>query len=205
MDEQRPAGDEMNPIFFASPTEFVSWLEAHHGEESELWVGYHKKATGRPSMTWPEAVDAALCFGWIDGIRKSVDAERYKNRFTPRRKGSNWSAVNVKRVQELIAQGQVRPAGMAAWKAAIESKTAFYSYEQRHDAELGEEFAAQFQANVAAWEYFQSRAPWYRNAAIGWVIGAKKDETKRRRLQTLITDSAAGRTVSPLTRRTASS
>ncbi len=204
MSDGAPAGDEMNPIFFATFDEFVAWLEEHHGRVRELWVGYHKKGTGRPSMTWPEAVDAALCFGWIDGIRKSIDAESYKNRFTPRRKGSNWSAVNIRRIHELRAQGLVRPAGWAAFEAAIAAKKAVYSYEQSQDPTLGEEFEALFRAHPAAWDYFQASAPWYRAAAIWWVTSAKRDETRRRRLETLIADSAAERRVAPLSGRKAS-
>jgi uncharacterized protein YdeI (YjbR/CyaY-like superfamily) len=195
----------MNPIFFTSSAEFVAWLEEHHERERELWVGFHKKGTGRPSMTWPEVVDVALCFGWIDGIRKSIDAERYKNRVTPRRTGSNWSAINIRRILDLQEQGLVRPAGKAAFEAAIEAKKAVYAYEQRENAELGEEFEAEFRANMPAWDYFQARAPWYRNAAIWWVISAKKDETRRKRLATLIADSAAGLPIALLSGRKASS
>lgn len=199
MSDETPAGDEMNPIFFATPDEFVSWLEEHHERERELWVGYYKKGTGRPTMVWPEAVDAALCFGWIDGIRKSIDGESYKNRFTPRRKGSNWSAVNIRRIQELTEQGLVRPAGKAAFDAAVEAKKAVYSYEQAQDPELPEEFEATFREQPTAWKYFQASAPWYQKSAIWWVMSAKKDETRRKRLESLIADSAAERRIGPLT------
>lgn len=204
MGQREPAGDEMNPVFFATTADLVAWLEENHGRGTEFWVGFHKKGTGRPSITWPELVDALLCFGWIDGVRKSIDSESYKNRITPRRKGSIWSAVNVRRMQELTEQGLIRPAGRAAFEAAIEAKTAIYAYEQRENAELGEEFEARFRENQAAWEHFLSRPPWYRNAAIWWVISAKKEETQQRRLETLIADSAAGRSIAPLARRKAS-
>ncbi len=195
----------MNPHFFATTADFMAWLEANHETEHEVWIGFHKKGTGRPSITWPEAVDVLLCFGWIDGIRKSIDSDRYKNRCTPRRKGSNWSAVNIRRVQELMEQGAVRSAGLAAFEAGIPAKTAVYAYEQRQNAALGDEFEAQFAAHPAAWAYFQARPPWYRNAAIWWVISAKKEETRQKRLQTLIADSAAEQPIAPLSRRKASS
>jgi uncharacterized protein YdeI (YjbR/CyaY-like superfamily) len=205
MDDEAPIGSEMNPHFFATTADFMAWLEANHETEHEVWIGFHKKGTGRPSITWPEAVDVLLCFGWIDGIRKSIDSDRYKNRCTPRRKGGNWSAVNIRRIQELIEQGAVRPAGLAAFEAGIPAKTAVYAYEQRQNAALGDEFEAQFAAHPAAWAYFQARPPWYRNAAIWWVISAKKEETRQKRLQTLIADSAAERPIAPLSRRKASS
>jgi uncharacterized protein YdeI (YjbR/CyaY-like superfamily) len=203
MPKQPPAGDEMHPIFFTTPNELIAWLEGHHDQQQELWIGYHKKSTGRPSLTWPETVDAALCFGWIDGIRKSIDAERYKQRLTPRRKRSTWSAINVKRVQELDAAGQVRPVGLAAFAARKEDKTGIYSHEQREQAELGDEFEAELRGNGAAWDFFQAQPASYRKAAIWWIVSARKDETRRKRLATLIADSAAGRTVPPLTWRKA--
>jgi uncharacterized protein YdeI (YjbR/CyaY-like superfamily) len=204
MDDRERVGDEMNPIFFVTADEFVDWLEANHESGQELWIGYHKMATGRPSITHPEAVEAALCFGWIDGIRKPIDEERYKNRFTPRRKGSNWSAVNVRRIRNLIEQGLVRPAGLAAFQAARAGETAVYSNEQRHNAELDAAAEALFRANAAAWNFFLSQAAWYRHAAIWWVMSAKRVETRRRRLDTLVADSAAGRRVAALTGRKAS-
>jgi uncharacterized protein YdeI (YjbR/CyaY-like superfamily) len=203
IDETAPLGSEMNPIFFASQAEFMAWLEEHHELRQELWVGFHKKATGRPSPTWPESVDAALCFGWIDGIRKAIDGERYKQRFTPRRKGSNWSAINVRRIQEMREQGLVRPAGIAAFEAALPDRVAVYSHEQRQNAGLDEAFEQQFREDAAAWEQFQSRPDWYRKAAIHWVTSAKREETRRKRLKTLIADSAAGREIAPLARRRA--
>jgi uncharacterized protein YdeI (YjbR/CyaY-like superfamily) len=189
------------PTYFATPEEFRAWLEEHHASAKELWVGFHKKSTGKPSITWPEAVDQALCFGWIDGIRKSVDSDSYMNRFTPRRPRSNWSAVNIARVKELTAAGLMRPAGIAAFEKRTEENSAVYSYEQK-DVQLGEEYERQFRANRAAWTYFQAQPPWYRRTASRWVTGAKREETRRKRLAALIEDSAHGRTIPPLTRNT---
>jgi uncharacterized protein YdeI (YjbR/CyaY-like superfamily) len=190
----------MSPIYFATPEEFRAWLEANHETATELWVGFHRKGSGKPSMTWPEAVDEALCVGWIDGIRKRVDDERYAQRFTPRRPGSNWSAVNVARVAELIAQGRMRPAGLRAFAARTTDHTAVYSYERRHEAELGEEFEARFRANEPAWDYFQAQSPSYRQTAIWWVVSAKREETRLKRLTTLLEDSAQGRRIKLLAR-----
>ena len=191
----------MEPIFFSSPADFRAWLEEHHAQASELWVGFYKKASGRPSITWPEAVDQALCYGWIDGVRKSVDADSYANRFTPRRARSTWSAVNLRRAQELIDAGLMRPAGLAAFEQRAEARSGVYSYEQRHEATLGDDFERQFRANEPAWAFFQTQPAWYRRAATWWVVSAKKEETQRRRLATLIEDSARQRTIPPLTRR----
>lgn len=191
-----------SPVFFATPEEFRAWLEENHATARELWVGYTKKGAGRPSITWPESVDEALCYGWIDGIRRSVDDTSYMNRFTPRRPGSNWSAVNIARVAELTAQGRMRPAGLAAFDRRRDETTAVYSYEQRHQAALEEAEEQQLRANPAAWQFFQARPPSYRQAAIRWVISAMKAETRQSRLARLIEDSAQGRTVPPLTRPT---
>ena len=150
-------------------------------------------------MTWPEAVDEALCFGWIDGVRKSIDETSYAIRFTPRKTRSTWSAVNIRRVQELTAQGRMRPAGLRAFAARVEGKSGIYSYEQRDVAELGDPYERQFRANSAAWDFFQAQAPSYRKAAIWWVVSAKKEETRQRRLTALIDDSAAGRRIASLT------
>jgi uncharacterized protein YdeI (YjbR/CyaY-like superfamily) len=188
----------MEPIFFASPAEWRAWLETNHAHASEVIVGFHKKATGRPSMTWPEAVDEALCFGWIDGVRRSHGPEAYTNRFTPRRRRSNWSAINVKRVGELTAEGRMTPAGIAAFEARKD--TGVYSYEQQRQAVLEPEQEARFRAVAAAWEWFSARPPSYRRAAIHWVTSAKRPETRERRLATLIADSAAGRPIKPLAR-----
>jgi uncharacterized protein YdeI (YjbR/CyaY-like superfamily) len=190
----------MEPTFFATPEDFRAWLEAHHETESELLVGFHKKGSGRPSITWPESVDQALCFGWIDGVRRSIDDERYSIRFTPRQQRSTWSAVNVTRVGELEAEGLMRPAGRAAFERRTEDRTGIYSHERRRAAAFEPEQERAFKADARAWAWFQEQAPSYRRAATHWVISAKKPETRERRLQRLIEDSAAGRTVPPLTR-----
>ena len=187
------------PAFFATPAEWRTWLEAHHDTAGEVWVGFYKRATGRPSITWPEAVDEALSFGWIDGLRKSIDAESYKIRFTPRKPRSHWSAVNVRRVRELAEQGRMRPPGVRAFEQRREELTARASYEQEHEPVLPSEYAERLRANAEAAAFFDARPPWYRRAAIHWVLSAKREETRRRRLARVIDDSAAGRTVPPLT------
>jgi uncharacterized protein YdeI (YjbR/CyaY-like superfamily) len=190
----------MEPTFFATPAEFRAWLERHHADARELLVGFHKKGSGRPSITWQESVDEALCFGWIDGVRRSIDAESYSIRFTPRQKRSIWSAANIKRARELLELGRMTPAGLAAFEARTDDRSAVYSHEQRKAAQLEPEQQARFEAEPAAWEWFQRQAPWYRRAALHWVTSAKRPETRERRLDALIADSAAGRTVKPLTR-----
>jgi uncharacterized protein YdeI (YjbR/CyaY-like superfamily) len=191
--------DLMELTTFETPEAFRAWLEQHHDSASEVWVGYFRKATGKPSMTWAESVDEALCFGWIDGVRKSIDAERYMNRFTPRRKGSVWSVVNIGRVADLTEQGRMRPAGLKVFEARREDRSGIYSYEQRGSATFDSAFEQRFRAKKKAWAYFDARPASYRQAAIRWVMSAKKEETRDRRLATLIEDSAAGRTVRPLT------
>ena len=183
--------------FFATPEKWRQWLEKNHARADEVWVGFHRKSTGIPSITWPEAVDEALCYGWIDGIRKSIDATRYKNRFTPRRKGSNWSQVNIAKVAELTRQGRMRPAGLAAFEGATSRG---YTHEQRGLVTLGEEYERRFRANKRAWAWFEAQAPHYRKLATRWVTEAKRDDTRERRLDLLIKDSAAGRRIGP-TRR----
>ncbi len=182
----------MQPLFFATPTEFRAWLKAHHGHARELLVGFYKKGSGRPSITWPESVDEALCVGWIDGVRRSIDGESYTIRFTPRKATSNWSAVNIKRMGELIREGRVRPAGLKAFELRSEKRSAVYSYEQRDLARFDEAHEHQFRANEPAWRYFQAQAPWYRKTATYWVMTAKKEETRQRRLATLIERSSQG-------------
>ena len=189
---------EANPHFFSNPAEFRSWLELHHAAEKELWVGYYKKGTGLPSMTWPESVDEALCFGWIDGIRKSIDGERYMIRFTPRKPRSIWSAVNMNRVEELTREGRMKPEGLRAYEARSEERSAVYSFEQKEPAVLTEAYEREFRANEAAWAFFEAQAAWYRKAAIHLVMSAKKEETRRKRLAQLIEDSSAGWTVPSL-------
>ena len=188
------------PVFFTSAGDWRAWLERHHDQATELWVGYHRRTTGRPSLTWPESVDEALCFGWIDGVRKRVDDGRYKIRFTPRKARSHWSAVNVARVGQLSEQGRMRPAGLRAFAQRREEATAQASYERAEPAELSDDEERLLRADPAAAAFFDAQPPWYRRAATHWVVSAKRDETRRRRLARLIADSAAGRTVPPLTR-----
>jgi uncharacterized protein YdeI (YjbR/CyaY-like superfamily) len=187
------------PTFFAAPADFRAWLEKHHEHARELLVGFYKKGSGKPSITWPESVDEALCFGWIDGIRKSRDEDSYTIRFTPRKPRSNWSAVNVARVEELTRLGWMRPEGLKAFEHRAEAKTGIYSYEQRHAAALDEAQERQFRANPRAWEFFQAQPAGYRKLAIWWIVTAKKKETRSKRLATLIEDSAHGRRLAQVT------
>ena len=189
----------MEPRFFATPAELRAWFEAHHADAGELLVGYYKRGTGRPSITWPESVDEALCFGWIDGVRRRIDDESYSIRFTPRRARSIWSAVNIRRAGELIERGRMTASGLAAFEARDEARSAVYSYEQRQRAALEPEQEQRFRANATAWEWFQGRTPSWQQAAIYWVTSAKKAETRERRLATLISDAAAGRMPKALT------
>jgi uncharacterized protein YdeI (YjbR/CyaY-like superfamily) len=191
----------VDPTFFAAPSEFRAWLEEHHAAESELLVGFYKKGSGRPSMTWPESVDEALCFGWIDGVRRSLGDEAYTIRFTPRKRRSIWSVVNVRRARELIEEGRMRPAGLAAFEARTEERSGVYSFEQKDQVAFDAAQAGRFQADAKAWEFFQAQPPWYRRTATWWVISAKKEETRAKRLATLIEDSAAGRPIRGLDRR----
>jgi len=191
----------MDILFFETPSAWRAWLEAHHADATELWVGFRKKATGQPSITWPEAVDQALCFGWIDAVRKSIDASSYTIRFTPRKPGSIWSAVNINRVAELTAQGLMQPSGLAAFAARKDDKSAIYSYEQSSDPTFDSAQEAQFCANAKAWDWFQAQAPSYRKAAIWWVVSAKQEPTRLKRLATLIEDSENALRVAPLRRR----
>jgi uncharacterized protein YdeI (YjbR/CyaY-like superfamily) len=185
----------MNPTFFASPAALRAWLKKHHDKRLELWVGFHKKGSGKPSITWPESVDEALCFGWIDGVRKRIDDTSYVIRFTPRKRGSIWSAVNVKRVAELTGMGLMQPAGIRAFEYRKEAKSGIYSYEQKTAAKLDDADEKRFRANKKAWEFFQAQAPSYRRLMIWRVVSAKKAETKMKRLATLIEASAQGRRV----------
>ena len=178
------------PIFFSSPEAFYDWLEEYHDRETEVHVGYWKKHTGKPSLSWSEAVDQALCFGWIDGRLNRIDDERHRQRFTPRRPGSNWSKVNVEKVARLEEAGLMRPAGRAAFEARREDKTGIYAFERDQPAELPPEFERRLQANAAAWEYWQARPPGYRRTATHWVVSAKREETRERRLEKLIECSA---------------
>jgi len=182
----------MDVTFFPTASAFREWLEANHAAARELWVGYYKVGSGRPSLTWPESVDEALCFGWIDGLRKSIDDVSYKIRFTARRPRSIWSAVNIKRVEEMIRLGRMHPAGLKAYEARTENRSGIYAYEQR-TAELPQPYAGMLQANGPAWDFFHSQPPSYRKAIHWWVVSAKTEATRLKRLQKLIDTFAAGR------------
>lgn len=201
-----PAKTKSNasPKFFPALADWRAWLEKHHDKHEEFWVGFYKRDSGRPSITWPESVDGALCFGWIDGVRYSIDAISYKIRFTPRKPRSTWSAINIKRVKELTKLGMMHPAGLAAFEKRNGDRSAIYSYEQRKNATLPPEFEKQFEANAKAWAYFQSQPPWYRRTSTYWVISAKKEETREKRLSTLIECSQRGKPIPSLTRPTGS-
>ena len=176
----------VKPIFFESPQSFRTWLEKHHESEREMWIGLYKKSSGRPSITWPEAVDAALCFGWIDGVRKSLGPHSYVIRFTPRKPRSIWSAVNIRRVAELEAAGLMHTAGRKVFEGRSEARSAIYSYERKKKAELPAPFEKKFRARKQAWAFFQRQPPSYRRTCIHWIISAKKEETRLKRLATLI-------------------
>lgn len=190
------------PRFFATQGEWRGWLGKNHERMEELWVGFHKKSTGRPSITWPEAVDEALCFGWIDGVRKSVNATSYMIRFTPRKARSTWSAVNVRRVAELTRLGRMEAPGRKAFEARLPAKTGIYSYEQRHRAKLDAADERRFRANAKAWTFFEGQPPGYRKLTVWWVVSAKKEETRKNRLAKLIECSERGGRI-PLLARTA--
>jgi uncharacterized protein YdeI (YjbR/CyaY-like superfamily) len=179
----------MKVRYFKSANDFRRWLEKNHAITQELWVGYCKKSSQQPSITWPESVDEALCFGWIDGIRKSVDDLRYTIRFTPRRRGSIWSAVNIKRAQELSDKGLMKPHGMAAFDARKENRSGIYSYEQR-GASLDGSYEKRLRQNKAAWDFFYAQPPSYRKATGWWVVSAKQEATRLKRLEKLIRESA---------------
>jgi uncharacterized protein YdeI (YjbR/CyaY-like superfamily) len=183
------------PTFFATPAGFRAWLVKHHESVPELLVGFYKRDTGKPSITWPESVDQALCFGWIDGVRRRIDEARYSIRFTPRRTGSIWSAVNIRRVEELKAMGLMQPAGLAAFERRIESKSRVYAYEQRDEIVLDPAHQALLEADRKAWAFFESQPPSYRKLALYWVASAKKEETRLRRLGALVKACAERRRV----------
>jgi uncharacterized protein YdeI (YjbR/CyaY-like superfamily) len=190
----------MKPRFFSSPPDWRAWLEQHHDKHQELWVGLYKRGSGKPSISWPEAVDGALCFGWIDGVRKSLDESSYVIRFTPRRPRSIWSAVNIKRVGQLNAMGLMRPRGVQAFERRTGNRSGIYAYEQRKAAKLSRVYEKKFCANKKAWKFFQAQPPSYRRTSSWWVISAKKEETRLKRLARLIEDSEQGRSIRQLTR-----
>ena len=181
----------MKPIFFAKPSDFRKWLEKNHKKEAEVIVGFYKVGSGKPSMTWSQSVDEALCFGWIDSVRRSIDNESYQMRFTPRKSTSNWSAINIKKFEELSKQGLMKPAGIESFEKRKEKKSKIYSYE-KEEAKFTGEFEKLFKASKQAWKYFQSLATSYRRTSTNWVMSAKQETTRLKRLNELIRDSAAG-------------
>jgi len=188
----------MEPTFFPTPAAFRKWLETNHASAAELLVGFYKRDSGKPSITWPESVDQALCFGWIDGVRRRIDDVSYSIRFTPRKQISSWSAINIARVAELTKLGLMRPAGLRAFEQRRKDKSAIYSYENAvRTFDPSDEKT--FRANRKAWQFFNAQAPSYRRVCIYWVTSAKKEETRARRLATLISDSTNGERVGVVT------
>jgi len=180
----------VKPRFFATPEKFRAWLAKHHQRAPELLVGFHKKATGKASIDWPQSVDEALCFGWIDGVRRSLGEEGYTIRFTPRRAGSIWSSINIRRVTALKRQGRMQPAGLAAFARRSLDRSVIYAYEQRDTAKLAAAEIRRFKTQPEAWQYFSTLAPSYRHKAIYWITSARKPETRSSRLARIIAMSA---------------
>ncbi|MES2763056.1 MAG: YdeI/OmpD-associated family protein [Bacteroidota bacterium] len=180
----------MEPKFFKTQIEFRKWLEKNHATKTELAVGFYKVGSGKPSMTWSQSVDEALCFGWIDGVRRSVDEESYQIRFTPRKATSIWSAVNIQKIKELTEQGLMKPAGLASFEKMKENKSKVYSHSDATEFSLV--FEKQFKANKKAWTYFDALAPSYRRLSKNWVMGAKQEVTRIKRLTELMKDCEAG-------------
>jgi uncharacterized protein YdeI (YjbR/CyaY-like superfamily) len=189
----------MDPVFFRSGADMRRWLERQHGQAAELLVGFYRTASGKPSITWAQAVDEALCFGWIDGVRKGRDADSYTIRFTPRQLRSTWSAVNIRRFGELEAMGRLHDSGRQAFSRRQESRSGIYSYEQR-EHRFSDDYERRFRGNRKAWEFFQAQAPSYRRTATHFVMSAKREETRERRLAELVKDSANGERLDQLSR-----
>ncbi len=180
------------PLYFETPAALRAWFKKNHVKATELLLGYWKVDSGQPSVTWPQSVDEALCVGWIDGVRKRIDDQRYTIRFTPRKATSVWSQINVQRVPELVAEGRMQPAGLAVFEARGEKHQRGYSFSDRAE-HLPPAYVQAMKANPAAWTYFDRQPPGYKRAAIHWVTSAKQEATQQKRLATLIEDSAAGR------------
>lgn len=185
----------MSPAFFEDALHFRAWLDQNHATKAELIVGFRKVGSGMPSMTWPQSVDEALSYGWIDGVRKRIDDASYQIRFTPRRRNSIWSLVNIAKVEELIAQRRMRPAGIAAYEVRSHKKTGVYAFERDQPAELAEEETRIFKKSSNAWKYFESSAPSYRNVMTHWVVSAKQTATRAGRLEQLIQACAEQRRI----------
>jgi uncharacterized protein YdeI (YjbR/CyaY-like superfamily) len=184
----------MEPIFFSSSMDFRAWLEENHKSAEELIVGFWKVDSGRPSMKWSESVDQALCFGWIDGVRRKIDDKSYSIRFTPRRPNSVWSAINIKKVEELKARGLMREAGTAAFERRREDRSVIYSYENEPQ-EFGAVFEQVFKESSRGWDFFQAQAPWYKRQMTSWVVSAKQESTRQKRLAKLIEACEEGRRI----------
>lgn len=180
------------PKFFPNTQAFRKWFEVNASSAAELLVGYYKVATGKPSMSWSESVDEALCFGWIDGVRRRIDVEAYQIRFTPRRPTSIWSAINIAKVEKLRAEGRMRPAGEAAFQHRREARSELYAYEQEALAELSVDELREFQRNKQAWRFFENSPPSHKQVVLHWICGAKKPETPYRRFTKLLEACAAG-------------
>ncbi len=187
----------LKPTYFKTPQDFRKWLLQHHDKETELMVGFYKVSSNRPSITWSESVDQAICFGWIDGVRKSIDDERYCIRFTPRKPTSIWSGVNIKKVEELTSKGLMHPPGSEAFKKRKENKSRIYSYE-KVPAIFSKEFEKKFKSNKKAWQYFIAHPSSYTRTATHWVMSAKREATRLKRLEELIQDSLEGRKIKRL-------
>jgi uncharacterized protein YdeI (YjbR/CyaY-like superfamily) len=182
----------VEPKFFKNSAAFRKWLAANHTKSKELWVGFYKKSSGKPSIDWPESVDEALCFGWIDGLRKSIDEDSYKIRFTPRQPGSVWSAINIRNVERLIKEKRMQPAGLRAYELRTANRSGIYAYEQR-SAELIEPYLGKLKRNKAAWKFFAAQPPGYRKIMNWFIVSAKREETRLKRLAILIEHSAKGK------------
>ena len=181
------------PTFFKTPAEFRAWLKKHHATADEIIVGYYKKSSGKATITWQESVDEALCFGWIDGIRRKYGEDSYGNRFTPRRAGSNWSTININRVAELTKLKRMQTAGLAAFARRTEAKSRVYTYEQKDVLPLDKQLEKKFRANKKAWDFFQGQAPYYRKLMTRWLNSGKAEETRLRRLEKLMASCAMGK------------
>jgi uncharacterized protein YdeI (YjbR/CyaY-like superfamily) len=178
----------MTPKFFPTQEDFRRWLEENHDRETEIIVGYYNVKSGKGGITWSESVDQALCFGWIDGVRRNIDEESYCNRFTPRRTGSNWSAINIAKIEDLTKKGLMKPSGIAAFEKRKNEKSAIYAYENELK-KFSDEFEKHFKANKKAWDFFAKQANWYKKQMINWVMTAKQEKTRESRLEKLIAAS----------------
>jgi uncharacterized protein YdeI (YjbR/CyaY-like superfamily) len=187
----------MKPTFFTSPERFRQWLEKNHTSAEEILLGFHKKGSGKKSITYPEALDEALCFGWIDGVRRSFDETSYTIRFTPRKPRSIWSLVNVKHVERLQKEGRMHSAGLAAFERRDAKRTGIYSFENA-PRELSREYEQEFRRHKGAWQFFQAYPPYLKKQVSYWVMSAKKEETRTSRLRRLIESSAKGERIGVL-------